>query len=154
MGSLRYSGDSIEGQTKMHEQMLYRCFRRAWSLCSDRALGRYVATERSTCLVAAQRSFSSSCPMIRVSSAKLFVKKNLFRKSIRRRRFFSFSSSGIWMLTSSQPFSTPTVSPPARQSRDSSERIDDFSKVKRFGRSSYFKFRGRKVIETVCSLKI
>uniref|UniRef100_A0A0D3EBX5 DUF1204 domain-containing protein n=1 Tax=Brassica oleracea var. oleracea TaxID=109376 RepID=A0A0D3EBX5_BRAOL len=29
----------------MHEQMLYRCFRRAWSLCSDRALGRYVATD-------------------------------------------------------------------------------------------------------------
>ncbi|KAF3504495.1 hypothetical protein F2Q69_00042630 [Brassica cretica] len=78
---------------------------RAWSLRSDRAewtfgryvatepwleLGRFVATERSTCSVAAQRSISSSCSMTRVSSAKLFVKKNLFRKSICRRRFLRF----------------------------------------------------------------
>ncbi|KAF2596168.1 hypothetical protein F2Q68_00010009 [Brassica cretica] len=80
MGSLRSSGDSIEGKTIMHGLMSYRRFRRARSLrsdralararslCSDRAewtfgryvatepwleLGRYVATERSTCLVAA-----------------------------------------------------------------------------------------------------
>ncbi|KAF3581693.1 hypothetical protein DY000_02033744 [Brassica cretica] len=109
----------------MHGLMSYRRFGRARSLRSDRTLvrarslrsnraewtfgryvatelwlelGRYVATERSTCLVAAYRSFSSSCPMIRVSSAKLFVKKNLFRKSICRRSFLRFSSSGIWTL--------------------------------------------------------
>uniref|UniRef100_A0A0D3D689 Uncharacterized protein n=1 Tax=Brassica oleracea var. oleracea TaxID=109376 RepID=A0A0D3D689_BRAOL len=81
----------------MHGLMSYRCFRRARSLRNDRTLvrarslrsyraewafgryvaielwlelGRYVATERGTRLVAAKRSFSSSCPMIRVSSAK------------------------------------------------------------------------------------
>uniref|UniRef100_A0A0D3CGM4 Uncharacterized protein n=1 Tax=Brassica oleracea var. oleracea TaxID=109376 RepID=A0A0D3CGM4_BRAOL len=43
-------------------------------------LGCYAAIERNTCSVAAQRPFSSSCPTTRVSSAKLFVKKNLFRK--------------------------------------------------------------------------
>ncbi|KAF2532038.1 hypothetical protein F2Q70_00029485 [Brassica cretica] len=43
-------------------------------------LGRYVATERNTRSVVAWRPFSSSCPMSRVSSAKLFVRKNLFRK--------------------------------------------------------------------------
>ncbi|KAF3577272.1 hypothetical protein DY000_02031216 [Brassica cretica] len=80
MGSLRSSGDSIEGKTIMHGLMSYRRFGRARSLRSDRALararslrsdraewtfgryvatepwlelGRYVATERSTCLVAA-----------------------------------------------------------------------------------------------------
>ncbi|KAF3604054.1 hypothetical protein F2Q69_00035062 [Brassica cretica] len=67
MGSLRYSGDSIEGYTRMHGLMPYRRFGRARSLRSDRAewafgchvvtelwleLGRYVATERSTRLVA------------------------------------------------------------------------------------------------------
>ncbi|KAF3484550.1 hypothetical protein F2Q69_00053019 [Brassica cretica] len=68
MGSLRSSGDSIEGKTIMHGLMSYRRFGRARSLRSDRAewkfgrylateawlkLSRYVATERSTCLVAA-----------------------------------------------------------------------------------------------------
>ncbi|KAF3598648.1 hypothetical protein F2Q69_00036993 [Brassica cretica] len=43
-------------------------------------LGHYVATERNTRSVAAYRPFSSFCPMTRVSSAKLFVRKNLFRK--------------------------------------------------------------------------
>ncbi|KAF3487635.1 hypothetical protein F2Q69_00054003 [Brassica cretica] len=81
----------------MHGLMSYRCFRRARSLRNDRTLvrarslrsyraewafgryvaielwlelGRYVATERGTRLVAAKLFFSSSCPMIRVSSAK------------------------------------------------------------------------------------
>ncbi|KAF3530330.1 hypothetical protein DY000_02041873 [Brassica cretica] len=48
MGSLRSSGDSIEGLTRMHGLMSYRRFGRARSLRSDRAermLGRYVATE-------------------------------------------------------------------------------------------------------------
>ncbi|KAF2612306.1 hypothetical protein F2Q70_00013324 [Brassica cretica] len=74
----------------MHGQMSYRRFGRARSLRSDRSrrawleLGRYVATELR----------SSSCQMSRVSSAKLFVRKNLFQKIIRRRKF-SFSSSDV-----------------------------------------------------------
>ncbi|KAF2616826.1 hypothetical protein F2Q68_00040309 [Brassica cretica] len=71
MDSLRSSGDSIEGQTRMHGLMSYRRFGKARSLRSDRALararslrsdragrmlgsdrawlelGRYVATERN-----------------------------------------------------------------------------------------------------------
>ncbi|KAF3509531.1 hypothetical protein F2Q69_00005562 [Brassica cretica] len=51
MGSLRSSGDSIEGLTRMHGFVSYRCFGRARSLRSNRAgrtleVGRYVATER------------------------------------------------------------------------------------------------------------
>ncbi|KAF3529548.1 hypothetical protein DY000_02040367 [Brassica cretica] len=53
-------------------------------------LGCHAATERNTRSVAAWRPFSSSCPMTRVSSAELFVKKNLFRISICRRRFLVF----------------------------------------------------------------
>uniref|UniRef100_A0A0D2ZVC9 Uncharacterized protein n=1 Tax=Brassica oleracea var. oleracea TaxID=109376 RepID=A0A0D2ZVC9_BRAOL len=48
MGSLRSSGDSIKGQTRMHGLMSYQRFGRAQSLRSDRAermLGRYVATK-------------------------------------------------------------------------------------------------------------
>ncbi|KAF3607900.1 hypothetical protein DY000_02046393 [Brassica cretica] len=45
MGSLRSSGDNIEGYTRMHGLMSYRRFGRARSLRSDRALDRYVATE-------------------------------------------------------------------------------------------------------------
>ena len=47
--------------------------------------------------------------MTRVSSAKVFVRKSLFRKRFCRRRFFCFFPSGIWTLTSLQPFSTPTT---------------------------------------------
>ena len=71
----------------MHGPMSYRHFGRARSLRSDRAehaFGRCVVTELG----------SRSCPMSRVSSAKLFVRKNLFRKSICRRKF-SFSSSDV-----------------------------------------------------------
>ncbi|KAF2605443.1 hypothetical protein F2Q70_00025597 [Brassica cretica] len=86
----------------MHGLMSYRRFRRARSLRSDRALARararslrsdraertlgcyvatklwlelgcHAATERNTRSVAAWRPFSSSCPMTRVSSAKLFT---------------------------------------------------------------------------------
>ncbi|KAF3532110.1 hypothetical protein DY000_02039001 [Brassica cretica] len=92
----------------MHGLMSYRRFGRARLLRSDRAwlarslrsdrawleLGRYVATERNTRSVA-WRPFSSYCPMSRVFSAKLFVRKNLFRKSICRRKF-SFSSSDVF----------------------------------------------------------
>ncbi|KAF3541727.1 hypothetical protein F2Q69_00020408 [Brassica cretica] len=72
MGSLRSSGDRIEGYTRMHGLMSYRRFGRVRSLRSERAndqaewtfglyvatepwleLGRCVATERSTCSVAA-----------------------------------------------------------------------------------------------------
>ena len=40
MGSLRYSGDSIEGLTRMHGLMSYRRFGRAQSLRIDRAPAR------------------------------------------------------------------------------------------------------------------
>ncbi|KAF2531053.1 hypothetical protein F2Q70_00030904 [Brassica cretica] len=40
MGSLRYSGDCIEGYTRMHELMSYRRFGRARSLRSGRAHAR------------------------------------------------------------------------------------------------------------------
>ena len=61
--------------------------------------------------------------MTRVSSAKIFVKKNLFRKSICRIRFLRFLL-GIWTLTSSQPFSTPTDSTiPASIDRHSCYRL-------------------------------
>ncbi|KAF3517109.1 hypothetical protein DY000_02062208 [Brassica cretica] len=55
MGSLRSSGDSIEEWTRTHGLTSYRCFGRAQSLRSDRAseLGRYVATKRNMCSVAA-----------------------------------------------------------------------------------------------------
>ncbi|KAF3540915.1 hypothetical protein F2Q69_00019644 [Brassica cretica] len=55
MGSLWSSGDSIEGETRMHGFVSYRHFGRARSLRSDRAwleLGRYVVTERDVCSVA------------------------------------------------------------------------------------------------------
>ncbi|KAF3521289.1 hypothetical protein F2Q69_00050035 [Brassica cretica] len=67
MGSLRSSRDSIEEWTRTHGLTSYRCFGRAQSLRSDRALararslrsdraselGRYVATKRNMCSVAA-----------------------------------------------------------------------------------------------------
>ncbi|KAF2604907.1 hypothetical protein F2Q70_00025608 [Brassica cretica] len=40
MGSLRYSGDSIEGWTRMHGLMSFRRFGRARSLHNDRTLVR------------------------------------------------------------------------------------------------------------------
>ena len=64
-------------------------------------LGRYVATERNVCSVAAQRSFSSSCSVTRVSSAKLFVKRSLLRKGICRRRFLRFFFFGDLDVNSS-----------------------------------------------------
>ncbi|KAF3572988.1 hypothetical protein F2Q69_00058758 [Brassica cretica] len=55
MGSLRSSGDSIEGYTRMHGFVSYRRFGRARSLRSERVrrtLGRYIATKLGSSLVA------------------------------------------------------------------------------------------------------
>ncbi|KAF3588882.1 hypothetical protein F2Q69_00027545 [Brassica cretica] len=91
----------------MHGLMSYRRFRRArllrndraeWTLGryvaterngrsiatdrAERALGRYVATERNMRSVVAWRPFSSSCPMSRVSSAKLFISVCMLGRSV------------------------------------------------------------------------
>ncbi|KAF3570719.1 hypothetical protein F2Q69_00059025 [Brassica cretica] len=64
MGSLRSSGDSIEGWTRMHGLMSYRRFGRARSLRSDRASARARSLRSDPfralvrCLVFPPQSFS------------------------------------------------------------------------------------------------
>ena len=73
----------------MHVFVSYRRFGRTQSLRSDRAgraHRRYVATVRP---------FSGFSPMSHVSSAELFVRINLFRKSIYRRKKFLLSSLDV-----------------------------------------------------------
>ncbi|KAF3488822.1 hypothetical protein F2Q69_00054445 [Brassica cretica] len=56
MVSLRYSGDSIEGWTRMHELMSYRRFGRARSLRSDRASAWSLRSDRALARARSLRS--------------------------------------------------------------------------------------------------
>ncbi|KAF3536998.1 hypothetical protein F2Q69_00022717 [Brassica cretica] len=125
MGLLRSSGDSIEGLMRMHGLMLYRRFGRARSLRTDQILVR-------------DRSLRSDRAPARAQSLLefgryLFVKKKSTLKEYLSKKVSTFSSSGIWTLTSSQPFSTPTVclaeEAEAIEGRAEEEEEDDFWQV-------------------------
>ncbi|KAF2610806.1 hypothetical protein F2Q70_00013710 [Brassica cretica] len=85
-----------------------RALARARSLRSDRAehaFGRCVATLFEL--------LSDDSRFLR----KAFRKEESISKKYLSKKVSTFSSSGIWTLNSSQPFSIPTVSPPARWER-------------------------------------
>ncbi|KAF3586682.1 hypothetical protein F2Q69_00028256 [Brassica cretica] len=79
-----------------------RALARAQLLCSDiaeHAFGRCVATLFEL--------LSDDSRFFR----KAFRKEESISEKYLSKKVSTFSSSGIWTLTSSQPFSTPTVSP-------------------------------------------
>ncbi|KAF3603507.1 hypothetical protein F2Q69_00035929 [Brassica cretica] len=103
MGSLRSSGDSIEGQTRRHGLMSYRCFGRARSLRSDRAEHVF-----GCCVATLFELLSDDSCFFR----KAFRKEESISKKYLSKKVSTFSSSRILTVTSSQPFLAPTVSPP------------------------------------------
>ncbi|KAF2539268.1 hypothetical protein F2Q68_00019868 [Brassica cretica] len=102
MGSLRSSGDSIEGDRANTSD---RAPARARSLRSDRAEHVF-----GCCVATLFELLSDDSRFFR----KAFRKEESISKKYLSKKVSTFSSSGILTLTSLQPFSTPTVSPPAR----------------------------------------
>ncbi|KAF3535400.1 hypothetical protein F2Q69_00023346 [Brassica cretica] len=92
----------------MHGLMSYRRFERARSLRSDRAEHAF-----GRCVANLFELLSDDSRFLR----KAFRKEESISKKYLSKKVSTFSSSGIWTLTSSQPFLTPTVSPPARWER-------------------------------------
>ncbi|CAN7078089.1 unnamed protein product, partial [Brassica oleracea var. botrytis] len=90
-------------------------FGRARLLHSDRALARSLRSDQAEhafgrWIVTPFELLSDDSRFLR----KAFRKEESISKKYLLKKVFRFSPSGIWTLTSSQPFSTPTVSPPAR----------------------------------------
>ncbi|KAF3506119.1 hypothetical protein F2Q69_00005423 [Brassica cretica] len=83
----------------MHGLMLYRRFGRARSLRSDRAEHAF-----GCCVATLFELLSDDSRFFR----KAFRKEESISKKYLSKKFSTFSSLGIWTLTSSQPFSTPT----------------------------------------------
>nr|VDD09174.1 unnamed protein product [Brassica oleracea] len=94
----------------MHGLMSYRGFGRARSLRSDRADERSVAIDRAEhafgrCVATLFELLSDDSHFLH----KAFRKEESISKKYLSKKVFHFSSSGIWTLTSSQPFSTLTT---------------------------------------------
>ncbi|KAF3528074.1 hypothetical protein DY000_02040389 [Brassica cretica] len=96
--------------------MSYRRSGRTRSLRSDRASARARSLRSDQaehvfvrCVAILFELLSDDSHFLR----KVFRKEESISKKYLSKKVSTFSSSGIWTLTSSQPFLTPTVSPPA-----------------------------------------
>ncbi|KAF3535288.1 hypothetical protein F2Q69_00022509 [Brassica cretica] len=92
----------------------------ARTLCSDRALSRARSIRSDRAKHAFGLRVATLFELLADDSRflrKAFRKEESISKKYLSKKVSTFYSSRIWTLTSSQPFSTPTVSHPARWER-------------------------------------